>query len=159
MKNKLFQLSVYTALLCLHSISLNANNMPSYTCPNKSEVKAALITAIKQHNQEVRIPTRFGLLQASLGIIDVNHINALTFSYATFLFGDTKDATYEVSCAYEEPHIIFYTYSDYGNASVYMGASPNWIPDNNQQYATCTYSVEYCVFMKKFEGSCLTQKA
>lgn len=135
------------------SIGISSNTMasylPDYTCPESHIVKAAINSAIQENKNEVRIPTRFGELQVDLETIDVDNLNNLTFSYATFLFGDVNFATYEVACAYKTPNVVFYKYSNDGNYTIYTGTSPNWIPDANQLYATCTYSARYCVFMKK----------
>ena len=153
MRKKIFHFIRYFILITAISISFPVMviGMPSYTCPESSEIKIAVLTAIHHNDSIVNIPTRFGLLRGELGLIDVNRLQHFEFDHATFLFGNIKLATFEVACAYRSPNIIFYTYSDYGKPIIYMGASPNWIPDSEQLYATCTYSARYCVFMKKPE--------
>jgi len=131
------------------SVPVMASFSANYNCPEASEVKKAILMAIHHNNSKINIPTHFGLLQGDLSFIDVNHLQNFSFDHATFLFGNTKIPSYEVACAYHSPNIILYTYSDYGKSTLYIGASPNWIPDSEQLYATCTYSAKYCVFMKK----------
>lgn len=139
-------------LACLSigfSSNVFAEYIPDYTCPEAQEVKEAILSAIQKNTNEITINTRFGILQANLDNVDVGDLDKLTFSYATFLFGDINLATFEVACGYKSPNFVLYKWSEDNDYSLYMGASPNWIPDENQLYATCTYSARYCVFMKK----------
>ena len=151
LNNKIFKLAPYVVFICSIGISASAiaEYIPDYTCPEASQVKAAIIAAIDQNQDEVKIPARFGLLQADLTTTDISDVDGLAFKYATFLFGDVNAATFEVACAYKTPDIVFYKNSNNGQYTLYTGASPNWIPDADQLYATCTYSARYCVFMKK----------
>jgi hypothetical protein len=151
MQNKIIHFIILIAIISISHSAL-ARYIPNYTCPESSEVKMALLTAA-HNNSKINIPTRFGLLQGASGSFDVSHLAHFEFDHATFLFGNEKTSTYEVACAYRSPTIILYTYSDYGTPTLYIGASPNWIPDANQMYATCSYSAKYCVFMKKPMGS------
>ncbi|MBV8802671.1 MAG: hypothetical protein JO131_06875 [Gammaproteobacteria bacterium] len=153
MKNRILYFLRYFIFIIAIGMSfpVMARYVPSYTCPESVEVKRAVLVAKHFKNTKVDIPTRFGLLQGDLSSARLDQLQLFEFDHAAFLFGNGGGAGYEVACAYRSPNIIFYAYSNYGTSAVYIGASPNWVPDSNQLYATCTYSARYCVFMKKPE--------